>query len=74
METLTFSWCDRLPAVLQARLASKPNLTAEHLRDAVLEACAIVDEELPGTRESDGLQTPSSIQRLTEVSGLGTAA
>ncbi|CAE7220171.1 unnamed protein product [Symbiodinium natans] len=59
METLTFSWCDRLPAVLQARLASKPNLTAEHLRDAVLEACAIVDEELPGTRESDGLQTPS---------------
>ena len=37
----------RLPKVLQTRLANKPNLTDEHLRDAVLEACALVDEELP---------------------------
>eukprot|EP00439_Symbiodinium_sp_Y106_P086531 s100_g33.t4 len=36
---------DRLPKVLQTRLANKPNLTDEHLRDAVLEACALVDEE-----------------------------
>ncbi|CAE6925316.1 unnamed protein product [Symbiodinium sp. CCMP2456] len=36
---------DMLPKVLQTRLANKPNLTDEHLRDAVLEACALVDEE-----------------------------
>ncbi|CAE7240969.1 unnamed protein product [Symbiodinium necroappetens] len=36
---------ERLPKVLQMRLANKPNLTDEHLRDAVLEACALVDDE-----------------------------
>ena len=38
----------RLPAVLQARLASKIGLTDENLREAVVEACALVDEELLG--------------------------
>ncbi|CAK9111981.1 unnamed protein product [Durusdinium trenchii] len=36
---------ERLPAVLQARLASKIGLTDENLREAVVEACAMVDEE-----------------------------
>mmetsp|Transcript_51146 Transcript_51146/g.95834 ORF Transcript_51146/g.95834 Transcript_51146/m.95834 type:complete len:446 (+) Transcript_51146:41-1378(+) len=36
---------DRLPGLLQTALAKKPNLTDENLRDAVLEACAFVDEE-----------------------------
>ena len=38
----------RLPGALQARLALRPGLTDEALRDAVLEACALVDEERPG--------------------------
>eukprot|EP00490_Sorites_sp_Unknown_P012441 CAMPEP_0114693434 /NCGR_PEP_ID=MMETSP0191-20121206/69086_1 /TAXON_ID=126664 /ORGANISM="Sorites sp." /LENGTH=439 /DNA_ID=CAMNT_0001987137 /DNA_START=32 /DNA_END=1348 /DNA_ORIENTATION=- len=36
---------DRLPAILQARVASKPELSDEFLREAVVEACAMVDEE-----------------------------
>ena len=39
-------WLFRLPAVLQSRLADKPALSDEHLREAVVEACAMVDEEL----------------------------
>ncbi|CAL1152942.1 unnamed protein product [Cladocopium goreaui] len=36
---------ERLPAVLQARVASKPLLSDDFLREAVVEACAMVDEE-----------------------------
>merc|ERR1719215_120593 len=36
---------EKLPANLQACLSKKPRLTEEHLRQAVLEACANVDHE-----------------------------
>mmetsp|Transcript_23744 Transcript_23744/g.48137 ORF Transcript_23744/g.48137 Transcript_23744/m.48137 type:complete len:296 (+) Transcript_23744:173-1060(+) len=36
---------ERLPALLQARLAAQPSLSEEHLRRAVTEACALADGE-----------------------------
>eukprot|EP00931_Biecheleriopsis_adriatica_P017687 TRINITY_DN12594_c0_g1_i1.p1 TRINITY_DN12594_c0_g1~~TRINITY_DN12594_c0_g1_i1.p1 ORF type:complete len:457 (-),score=93.79 TRINITY_DN12594_c0_g1_i1:221-1591(-) len=56
---------DRLPAVLQARLASKASLTDESLRDAVLEAFAIVDAEfLAWARQHEAMDGSTLILAL----------
>ena len=38
--------------MLQARVASKPLLSDDFLREAVVEACAMVDEEFHGGKSS----------------------
>eukprot|EP00440_Ansanella_granifera_P020153 gb/GFBE01021893.1/.p1 GENE.gb/GFBE01021893.1/~~gb/GFBE01021893.1/.p1 ORF type:complete len:449 (+),score=49.29 gb/GFBE01021893.1/:1-1347(+) len=56
---------DRLPTVLQSRLASKPSLTDESLRDAVLEAFAIIDQEfLAWARQHEAMDGSTLILAL----------
>ncbi|CAE8710683.1 unnamed protein product, partial [Polarella glacialis] len=56
---------DRLPGYLQARLASKPCLTEEFLREAVLEACAMADGEfLNWARQHEAMDGSTMILAL----------
>jgi len=56
---------DRLPPVLQSRLAQKPVLSDEFLQEAVVEACAIVDEEfLAWARQQEAMDGSTLILAL----------